>query len=131
MATTDDDGFSLMVEKGLHPAGCICTLVDKPNPPTDHARWETNPRCPLHGHHSYCFCHYRFEEIPAGGAFIICFECGHVYATAQDLVDAWNREVDRMNADPLPESKFEGPIPRRTLETVGEIFFCQECIHDF
>jgi hypothetical protein len=81
---------------------------------------------------SFCWVHYVHEPVPAD-VYRICFECKHVYPTAQSLVDAWNREVERINCE-RPIEDFDGPaepIPRLTVDQVDRIFFCQECIHDF
>lgn len=63
---------------------------------------------------SHCWVHHVNE--PWAGAHIVCFECAHVYRTAQDLLDAFNRE--------MPE---ECP-PATSTDDIG---FCPECLHDF
>lgn len=61
----------------------------------------------------HCWIHHEDEWVDE--PFIVCPECFHVYATAEDLETAWQREFP------------EGTEPR----PAAEIFFCQECVHDF
>lgn len=74
--------------------------------------------------YSDCASHRRREEVPADGAHIICYECGHVYATAGALVDAYNAAVDAMRA-----KGFEPPPAH--VRSADAVTFCQECLHDF
>lgn len=77
---------------------------------------------------SHCWCHHVNEPIPAD-VYQVCFECGHVYATAADLLAAYERETKR-----LQESDFFPDFPDEKAKrpsSADEIFFCQECIHDF
>lgn len=70
---------------------------------------------------SWCHHHKIHELIPMGGAYRVCGECGHVYATAADLVDAYNWA--------LGEHGLEGlRLSVRRAETIA---FCQECLGDF
>jgi hypothetical protein len=94
----------------------------------------------LPGTVSHCFIHHEDEPIPAGGAYIVCFECKHVYPTDQDLVAAYQREYTRLDIDndPWPGSPWWDRLLTRWLErrrvrriTADQIAFCQECIHDF
>lgn len=83
----------------------------------------TNPQpceCGLHIENlppdvSHCFMHHVNERIPPD-THIVCFECGHVYATPQALIDTFNRE--KPDDEPLEVD-------------ADKIFFCPECIHDF
>jgi hypothetical protein len=59
--------------------------------------------------------HHVKEIEPGETVYRVCGECWHVYRTAADLEAAWMREAP------------EGCPPR----PADEIFFCQECIHDF
>jgi hypothetical protein len=62
-----------------------------------------------------------------------CLECGHIYRTEQELVDAHNKIINELNAqhdhhrecDPL----WCGPIP--CVTGAGQIFHCALCLHDF
>ncbi|MEU4726501.1 hypothetical protein AB0G06_43480 [Nonomuraea dietziae] len=78
----------------------------------------------------YCWSCNKDEPIPPSGAYVVCFECGHVYATEQDLIDAYNRIVTEMNADGARRyGDAHQPIALRT--SADGIYFCQHCIHDF
>jgi hypothetical protein len=79
---------------------------------------------------SFCYCHYVAEPIP-GDVHRICGECFHVYPTAQSLVDAYNREINHIELIPLVDFPPDEPMTPKTLEQVDEIWFCQECLHDF
>lgn len=63
-------------------------------------------------------------------AYIYCYECGHVYRTAGALRRAYRREYWRMSGvfDPVPVWR---RVWRVLTVRVKDIFFCQECIHDF
>lgn len=75
-------------------------------------------------------CHIHHVDEPDEGAYIFCFECGHVYRTARDLRRAYRREYRRTTVRWGKE-----PLWRRvwTLMTVRakRIDFCQECTHSF
>lgn len=79
---------------------------------------------------SFCFAHYVVEPIP-GDVYQVCFECKHVYPTARSLVDAYNREIDHIELIPLVDFPPDEPLEPKTVEQVDEIWFCQECLHDF
>jgi DNA-directed RNA polymerase subunit RPC12/RpoP len=57
--------------------------------------------------------HWEHEIVPPGS--LVCAECGHVYETALDLVDAHNRET--------------GDLLR--VHEADRIITCPECGHDF
>lgn len=71
-----------------------------------------------------CFTHCKMEAIPPSGAYAICGECGHVYATAAELLYAYNNEIDSFNSgfavDALPYAA-----------KADSITFCPHCLHDF
>lgn len=69
----------------------------------------------------YCYSCGRDEPIPPSGAYIVCLECSHVYTTAQDLVDAYRSESERIYAEPA-----SAPVP-----TADAIYHCPLCLHDF
>lgn len=57
--------------------------------------------------------------------YCICFECGHVYRTEADLMAAYNRAMDELEAE-------IGGGPVWVRKTTGaEIPFCPACAHDF
>lgn len=75
----------------------------------------------------HCYSHHVDE--PGDGAYIWCFECGHVYRTAGDLRRAYRRQYWETS------KHFGDPVWRRLWRVaairVKNIHFCQECIHDF
>lgn len=96
----------------------------------------------------HCYSHHIDE--PADGAYLVCFECGHVYRTA--LVLWWEhlRESGRLALKDLrrpmnPPAWAELDIPKwqrgrraallmlalAVLCRPSRITFCQHCIHDF
>lgn len=73
-----------------------------------------------------CYIHNVFE-VMRPDAYRVCFECKHVYNTPADLEKAYAREVVRMNeTDPTCQPPLD-PKGRKA----NEIYFCQECVHDF
>lgn len=62
----------------------------------------------------YCFWHHRYEERIE--PYRDCFECGHVYNSAEELIDAYNSE----KPDDIAE-----------VSDVDLISFCPFCIHDW
>ena len=73
-----------------------------------------------------CWSHNVYEVLKQG-AYQVCFECKHVYMTAEDLEKAYTRVVREMNLDCARTG--EAPIPEH--KPASEIYFCQECVHDF
>lgn len=63
------------------------------------------------GYETFCWSCNRHEEQPES-AFIVCFECNHVYLTPKAL-----------------EDEYEAACGIR--RPASEILFCQMCIHDF
>lgn len=61
---------------------------------------------------SACYSCNQVEFFTDEEPYIVCFECGHIYQTADDLQTAFAR--------------WSFPIP-----AADKIFFCQHCIHDF
>jgi len=83
-------------------------------------------------------CHWHNVDEDDTGAYIACFECGHVYRTKRALRRAYRREYSRWWTWDLPWLRGNGfgtrrAILRRWLFTprASKIFFCQECSHDF
>lgn len=73
----------------------------------------------------WCYGCMQREPIPPGGAYLVCGECFHVYATADDLVDTFNRRGDEL-------ADLEPAQPRSAWVLDPErINFCPICIHDF
>lgn len=78
-----------------------------------------------------CWFH-GFEPIPPH-CFRVCGECGHAYATAEDLLAVEHEAVARTNAlwrvDEAPElPPFKPLLPH---ERVEDITFCPMCTHDW
>ncbi len=70
---------------------------------------------------TFCWVHYVHEPIPArSGAYRVCFECNHVYATARDLL----AEYAAVRAG-------RGDYPLAVLPQVDDIGFCPFCLHDW
>lgn len=76
----------------------------------------------------HCFWHHKNEPVPVGGAYQICGECQHVYASAAALVAAYNDAARRFNDGDIDD---DGPVALRSLAEADDIYFCQFCIHDF
>jgi hypothetical protein len=104
-------------------------------------------------------CHSCHVDEPDVGAFIYCYECGHVYQTRWALKRAYLREALPMywhdafgprptggitlhhsGGDdiflPFTPPRFYRPIAawllvRSLFRRPSRISFCQECIHDF
>jgi len=75
---------------------------------------EPTPECaPLH-------CWWHNTDEPDGG-YRACFECRHVYATAEDLREAWRAEVA---VAALPGAVVVVP-------PADEIGACPLCAHDW
>lgn len=74
----------------------------------------------------YCHIHDCFE-VMRPDAYQVCFECKHVYNTAEDLEEAYTRVVSEMNRNAEAWGNSILPVHR----PADQIFFCQECIHDF
>lgn len=105
---------------------------------------ETTQPCPICGRTdcfssepkttSCCWSHYEIEPLGLD-PYRVCFECGHVYQSPADLVAAYNAVVsDKIeNPPPIPPGvDWEWSPPRpKTIDDAPEIFFCQECLHDF
>lgn len=63
---------------------------------------------------SICFSCYEFESFNGQEPYSVCFECGHVYLTKQDLIRLYERDVDwSWEGDP------------------DDIAFCPSCCHDW
>ena len=84
---------------------------------------------------AHCFWHEVDE--PVEGSYIQCFECGHVYRTAGQLRRAYRQEYWRITnpANPFGLKGFEVSLRARLWRIltvrVADIYFCQECTHDF
>lgn len=63
----------------------------------------------------HCWVHHAKEAEPDEAVYIVCGECFHVYRTGADLEAAYEREKPYG----CPEQR------------AAEIYFCQECLHDF
>jgi hypothetical protein len=80
-----------------------------------------NPHQPSEACHGiHCYWHHVDE--PGEGAYRACFECGHVYQTAEDLRQAWAAEI-------APDLRDHGPVPGPP--PAEEIWGCPLCAHDW
>lgn len=80
----------------------------------------------------YCYVCGQYED--SLRAFRVCFECNHVYKTAQDLLDAHNKILDEVNSEELHFWGSEKPVKRKPIPhvtNVEEVYSCPLCIHDF
>lgn len=73
---------------------------------------------------SHCSIHEKDEEMVAE-PYQVCFECGHVYNTAEELVAAYEEMVKEL----IKRDNEGGPF--MPIKKAHEISFCQECMHDF
>jgi hypothetical protein len=78
-----------------------------------------------------CWFH-GFEPLPPH-CFRVCGECGHAYATAEDLLAVEHAEVARINASAsgnaaLGLEPWEPLLPHKRAE---DIPFCPLCTHDW
>jgi hypothetical protein len=85
---------------------------------------------------AHCFFH-DVDEDPIG-AHIVCFECGHVYRTAGQLRRDYRRgywDTTGRGAKLFGEKGFGPSLAARLWRMLTvrakDIFFCQECTHDF
>lgn len=71
------------------------------------------------GEGEFCYSHGRREPIPDDGGYVRCFECGHVFATRDELIDAHQTKAGLTNDELTPQmlKHLEG--------------FCGHCVHDF
>lgn len=83
----------------------------------------------------YCWICHRYED--SLHAYKVCFECGHVYRSEQDLVDEHNKVLAEMDETVDVFSGY-GDEPVRTdryvrtpVELGETIWTCPMCCHDF
>lgn len=108
------------------------------------AQHEISERC------ASVHCHSHNVDEPADRAYIVCFECGHVYPSALSLWWEYLRQGLRLTwkdlLDPMdPPRELMRDVPwyakgrpsavwmllRSLLRRPSRITFCQHCIHDF
>lgn len=63
----------------------------------------------------YCWVHMRYEDCTH--AYMSCFECGHTFKTAEDLLDDRNSVM--------------GQIDGTSLDKPEGVVTCPHCVHDF
>jgi hypothetical protein len=104
-----------------------------------------------YGSRLHCFSHNTDESDT--DAFRVCLECGHVFASAQDLIHAynaflkilsaqelmfptpvcspeWETIVKEMNKLSCPDDDFIGEGPTH-IDSVIDAHSCPYCLHDF
>ncbi len=91
----------------------------------------------------HCYSHSVDEDTT--GAYIVCFECGHVYKTRRSLTWAYRKEFWRVSSPhslpAAPDGVWGAPATRGPAFAerlwhvltirASKIPFCQECMHDF
>lgn len=73
-------------------------------------------------------CHVHHVDEPDAGAYRVCGECGHVYATARDLRRAYRRAVLRHIPGGVRRWRLWW---RAATVRASRVSFCQHCAHDF
>lgn len=82
--------------------------------PEDYCPCEAYPDCVKRGE-DFCYIHHRHEQ-SVGPTYRVCFECGHVYYTEEELLDEeWHANG--------------GDVERLTC--ADGIYFCPLCLHDW
>ncbi len=71
----------------------------------------------------FCWTHHRHEP-PKKQSFRHCFECGHVYGSAEELVNEY------INGGRAAGMKVEH-VSYHPLMAVERIHFCPLCLHDW
>jgi hypothetical protein len=102
-------------------------ITAEPHPPNGPG-WAGVDNCYIHGYEPWP---ERF--------YMQCFECGHVYATPDDLRGAYRRAIEHIAAVYLQERNsgrqfhdgLHAEIDPLVVPPAENIPFCQECLHDF
>lgn len=68
-------------------------------------------------------CYFHMVDEPGPG-YHRCFECGHLYASARELRQAYRQMVAEL--DPTPYGWV-----RKWFKTAEGVWFCPHCAHDF
>lgn len=78
-----------------------------------------------------CLVHGVTE--PDEGAWLVCFECGHVYRTPRDLRRDYRREYWRVASmeGAYPAIPLRWRLWRAATVRASRVTFCPHCIHDF
>lgn len=78
-----------------------------------------------------CYVHNVVE--PVDGAYLVCFECGHVYPTAGALRRDYRREYWRVSgiAGAYPPIPLWRRLRSAVTVRVSRVTFCPHCVHDF
>lgn len=80
--------------------------------PGKYKRPESNQRS------SYCAIH-NVQEPATDSTYRVCFECGHVYETKQDLIDIEYETAQSYGDHIFPKTN------------AASILFCPLCLHDW
>jgi hypothetical protein len=86
----------------------------------------------MKANYEWCYHHHEYED-RGPDPYRICGECGHVYRTPADLVNAYNYESKHM-AEHWNELLMGDTVPdvrQLTVEQHMHIGFCQYCLHDW
>lgn len=68
----------------------------------------------------HCHSHGVDEPLIGTPPYRVCFECNHVYNTADELFGAYISEMRRVTG-----------IPNPPVVALDDIYFCPHCAHDF
>jgi len=77
------------------------------------------------------------EDEPLEPCYLRCFECGHIFNTAEDLLREHNAIIDSLNRQyphagcPVCDENWDlaTPVPHET--DASQVWTCPVCIHDF
>lgn len=68
-------------------------------------------------------CYFHGEEVVLKGSYV-CFECGHVWKTAGEIVEAHLSELEAISA--VNETNLEPGAAKKAA-----LRFCPLCLHDW
>lgn len=77
----------------------------------------------------YCWSCHKYEEVRED-TYRRCFECGHVFATGQDVVDAHNQDLQH-HIDQTDDPEFIRDYRANFCTDPKQLDFCPKCFHSF
>ena len=78
---------------------------------------------------AHCATHNVDEHI-GSSYFVVCFECNHVYRTADELLDTFNA-IGRQMYEECVANGWDCCLPFEDQVDPEAIHFCPLCSHDF
>ena len=75
----------------------------------------------------HCWHHNAHEPEPEGGAYMVCGECWHLFATADDLLAAANAMVDQSNAYLARDPSFDPAMATPHETDAAKVTVCPYC----